>query len=199
MTMTKRGQPTAVTSSVSPISASQRQLGPAVIVLDLDDTLIDKQNQLFPRVGEFLKILFAQNIVILWTAGNDVHAETFLKHHPALNKFKRVIAGLYQGAKDASYVDTLIRKKNIYPYILIDDNPRYFVSGDYDITINAMEYYKSGERSSYYIRYNDILRDTINKINAWYKKRKSATSGTAARVNSSVKRGRVELASDYEN
>ncbi|MBT0716647.1 38K protein [Dolichomitus sp. PSUC_FEM 10030005] len=174
-----------------------RQLGPAVIVLDLDDTLIDKKNQLFPRVGEFLRKIFMQNIVILWTAGNDVHAEAFLKQNPALDKFKRIIAGLHQGTKDAHYVDTMIRKKNIYPYVLIDDNPRYFVSGDYDVTINVMKYYRSGENLSNYILYNDILCDVVDKINAWYKKRKNNRKVTPT-TRKNTNRQRIELASDYE-
>lgn len=52
----------------------------AVIVLDLDETLINGNCNHFPDLEFFLqKIRKLSNRLILWTAGNTVHASTFLQ------------------------------------------------------------------------------------------------------------------------
>lgn len=138
----------------------------AIVVLDLDDTLIDSKCRPFPHLSGFLNKLLRAYTVVLWTAGNRAHAEKFIESTPAADKFHTVITGLLSdNSKRAERVDRIFSQKNIIPYVLIDDRSDYFKTGNYDINVNVTNYYTRGK--VFYIDYDRLLYDLHERVRAW--------------------------------
>jgi len=141
----------------------------AVIVVDLDLTLIDETNKAYPRMEIFLAKLFDSfSHVILWSAGNIEHIKQFIEQYPTVNKFFMKIARLHNNTKHSSYIDSFIKRKNIWPYVLIDDRLINLETGDYDIAVDVKKYYREHIRdNNIYINYELLFTDLMYNIRVW--------------------------------
>lgn len=181
--------------------SNKQKSNAAVIVLDLDNTLIDNKYVAFPRLDNFLRILFDKYTVVLWTAGNETHVNEFIKTTPIANKFKLKISKLINNTKNASFVDKYLKNKNIVPYVLIDDTVEYFRTGDYDINIDAKRYMRLNPKDkSIYMNYQQLLNDTERFINKWWIKQNHSYLKTKAKnsMKTNTKSSIITINSDDE-
>lgn len=142
-----------------------------IIVVDLDDTLIDETNREFDGADHFIGTLSKKYKLVLWTAGNAVHAKMFIEQFSQANKFTKVLYGLYNKTKSVS----LIRRQlpiTTGPYILIDDSVHNLHTGGYDITIDVKKYNYIPATKKFskmkFINYKALLEDLEELVDVWY-------------------------------
>lgn len=153
--------------------------GGAIIVVDMDETLIDNNNNdlPIPQSTEFLdslEKLFFKGCKILWTKGSAAHVEQNL-HPDHRKKFDKIILGSHKHLRHQGKPITVIRKLSLPkaalagPYIIIDDNDENLRSDQYDITIDVKKYYIHSVNEPLRVAYNKIITDLIKRVNDWYK------------------------------
>ncbi|AQQ79939.1 hypothetical protein LbFV_ORF19 [Leptopilina boulardi filamentous virus] len=140
----------------------------AIIILDLDETLINKCYMPFQNVQIFLKNLSTIGPIILWTAGNNIHAQRSictLKNF----KFNGVISSLYKKTKSVSVIKKFFPNfiNSSIPLILIDDNEDNLQNSGYDICINVKKYYEYSNYNIKNVNYNILFKELNIKINKW--------------------------------
>nr|WIE95366.1 hypothetical protein [Microctonus hyperodae filamentous virus] len=171
----------------------------AIIVVDLDETLINNKYELFPGVGKFLTQLKTEGHVILWTAGNDVHVKKFLeKLDKNTNIFYGTICNLYNNTKSIAMI-----KKNFpelmcadgrVPIILLDDNSHNLYTGGYDLTIDVSRYYKNKNETRYNVDYTTILQKIHLLLVKWWSFMKKKQGKKTKQIMKMV-----DIASDYDD
>lgn len=142
----------------------------ALIVVDLDETLINDKYKPFPNAEEFLEQLSHFGNLILWTAGNQEHARQFLKILKK-NYFVKTFTKLFHNTKSVSIIKKFcpIYFRNNIPIILIDDNPYNLKNSGYDIAINCKDFYKNIHSDEYSIDYTKMLKVIESRILQWYR------------------------------
>lgn len=154
--------------------------GGAIIVLDLDNTLIDDKYVPFPKSIDFLKKIFcnSKNTVFMWTAGNTIHADKYLElletqYNLNRAQFHNIICGLIDNSKPNAKIKEILRDQNTHrPHALIDDKEEYFKNNTYDITIPVKKYYRFHGKKEYYINYDNLYDDLIDRIEHFYSKKR---------------------------
>lgn len=146
------------------------------IVLDLDETLINSLQQPFYKLNEFLKqIRNLATTLILWTAGNEIHAEAFLKELESTgqsNIFDHILTELKEERKPVMF---LVREYNLsidMPFLLLDDN-RLMLESGYDIPIDVTRFYKNQGSVTYYVDYDAVLETINTEVSKWHEQERN--------------------------
>ncbi|CAJ2002129.1 38K [Cotesia congregata filamentous virus 1] len=147
----------------------------ACIVVDLDETLIDKEYAVFDGAIDFLSSLFSLTpYVCLWSAGNDVHINKFFKDPEVPSHVKTsffsIFSGEANGTKDAELVQKIIKKKRpsskVNEFILIDDKIYKYKDNNYTLLIDVNVYTKTTTgRGVKFVQYSKILKRITQYLN----------------------------------
>lgn len=150
---------------------TKRQQAQGIVAVDLDGTLIDERKNEFHGADHFIATLAKHFKVVLWTAGNEVHAKMFIEQFPQADKFAKVLYGLHGKTKSVSVIRQQI-PITTGPYILIDDSVHNLSTGGYDLPIDVKKYYYvpniKTEKKIKFINYNALLNDLYERVDDWH-------------------------------
>jgi ribonucleotide monophosphatase NagD (HAD superfamily) len=166
-------------SSVIPVAKKLKKIKKnnwpgAIIVLDLDGTLIDQHNSAYPNAKKF--IINLQNLtkdvyICLWTMGNDVHCEKAIEDHFSTIAFNDIRCGAYCDLEGKPI--TVVRKyvnnprAFIGPTIIIDDLDTNLNPTQYDIIKDVKKYYKAQTNGKIIVDYKQLFQDLTVDFQHW--------------------------------
>lgn len=174
------------TDEYNPVSLTKRRkktfrpsiklTSPVILILDLDETCIDKNVKAFHNLTYFLLSLRkVSKTMILWTAGNEAHAKHFIsklnENSETKNIFDHVLAKTEFEKKSISLLKRILSTVNYkldekIPTVLIDDNEKYLNTGRYDININVSEFYLNlDDPNNYFVDYDRLLAYLQKQVN----------------------------------
>lgn len=146
-------------------------------VIDLDDTLIDKNNKLIDGAKKFLIKLNTFNekgYNILWSLGNNTHVS-----HQWDTRFKQFFDNVIVGhapamkncGKPITYAKKFCSNREAFtgPSIIIDNDPTNIRLDQYDIAINVSKYFNNKTGMPLSINYDNVYHNIITKVNDWYR------------------------------
>jgi hypothetical protein len=154
----------------------------AIIVLDLDGTLIDKQNYGYPNVVKFLTNLqtITKHVYLcLWTMGNDVHCEIAIAENFPMITFDEVRCGSYCDlvGKPVTVIRKNVSNPNCFigPTIIIDDLDENLAPSQYDIVKDVKKYYKI-QNGKIIVDYKQLYQDLLSNYHDWIGEKQNATN-----------------------
>jgi hypothetical protein len=142
---------------------------PALVVVDMDLTLIDSNYQPYFESDLFVKNLKKYfNTVYVWTAGNAEHLTSFIKEFSV--EFEDNIYGLRRECKPVEYIRDICRNRKSLcgPSVLIDDNNHNLAVSGYDINIDVKNFYI--ENSEKGVLFKSLLIELYDRVLKWYNK-----------------------------
>lgn len=148
----------------------------AIIVVDLDKTLIDGNSVPYPNSSDFIARLKKHyKWIFLWSAGNEAHVQSFLTAFAEAHAFVDVITGCINKCKPINVIrDKCTDLRALAgPSFLVDDNRYNLQASCYDHPINVTEYYvRTACKSKTVVAYQRILNEIENLVRSWYRKHK---------------------------
>lgn len=132
----------------------------ALAVVDLDETLIDKNLKLYPDANHFLKELNKGHHILLWTLGDRNHVECFYREYPECKRYiDQYFCGPIDKTKPVNHARKLVYDhcKTYFPTsILVDDNSHHLAHSYYDFSFDVKSYYLGKGKVNYASLISDI-------------------------------------------